>query len=84
MSDHPYGYWFKCKGCGKPIGFFPDGLPPWYPPGSVGHSKPAHLVGQPGTVPCDLYNRLDGQQLADLHAGCPEIEPPSEMKVVLP
>ena len=81
--NHQFGYWFKCKGCGQPVGIFPDGLPPHIPPGAVGHSKPVALVGKPNSTGCALYNRLNPQEYAFLHAGEPEIEPPNSFKPVL-
>ncbi len=61
------GKWFKCKGCGKAIGFFPDGLPGKLAPGSVAHWKPSENLGKVGTVPCSLFNQLDAGELARLH-----------------
>lgn len=78
------GHWFKCKGCGQPIGFFPEGLPPHLPPGTVGHSKPINKIGIPNSVPCELYNRLNAKELADLHIDAEPLEPPAELNLVWP
>lgn len=82
-TSRPFGIWKKCRGCGKPIAFYPDGMPPHIPPGGVGHSKPIGLAGRKGTVPCELYRRSSPEQLTALHLDDPEIEAPTSMKPVL-
>jgi hypothetical protein len=73
------GNWYKCKGCGKRIGFFPEGLPPYQPPGSVGHEKPHSKLGVPGSVLCALYNRLSAEELTELHRDAEPVKPPDDM-----
>jgi hypothetical protein len=83
MPDHRYGYWFLCVGCGQPIGLFPDGCEELgLEPGTVCHSKPERLAGQPGTVPCALYQNTSAEKFAALHAGKEEIEPPTRMSPI--
>jgi hypothetical protein len=80
------GVWKKCIACGKPIGFF---LEPYVarghtvPAGAVAHWKPQDKVGIPGSVPCDLYNALTGEELRALHEGAELIEQPTEFTPIL-
>lgn len=81
--------WFVCKGCGKPAAYFGAGLAPWYPPGSVGHSKPADAIRPSGTaersrVTCTLYHQLGAAEFWELHRDAERIEAPAEFKPVLP
>jgi hypothetical protein len=80
------GVWKRCKGCGQPIVFFPVGFAPHYPPGAVGHSKPADALcspGGPSRVTCELYHRLSCAELVELHADAETIEPPERFDPVL-
>jgi hypothetical protein len=84
MAGGKFGFWFKCKGCGEPIGFFPDGLASaGLEPGSVAHTKPKRFTGIPNSVPCELYNRLDAQALADLHVGAEPLPEPENFEAIL-
>lgn len=74
--------WIKCLGCGKPLGLFPNGLPPHLPKWSVGHSKPIANLGIPSSVPCILYNLHKPKYLILLHKDCEEIGQPSEFKPI--
>jgi hypothetical protein len=75
------GQWFKCKGCGQPIGFLPAGVAG--PRKTCAHVKPDHLIGVPNSVPCALYRRLDADELWELHQDAEPIESPTEFKPVL-
>jgi hypothetical protein len=80
--------WFRCKGCAQPASYFGAGLPPWYPPGSVGHSKPMDQLrprgnAEPSRVKCALYQQLSAEAFWDLHREAERIEPPQEFKPVL-
>lgn len=80
--------WFKCKGCGQPASYFGDGLPPWYPRGSVGHSKPVDAIRptgtlEPSSVQCALYQQTDAAQFWELHRDAERIESPTEFTPVL-
>lgn len=85
--------WFKCKGCGQPAAFFGAGLPPWYPPGSVGHSKPVtairHSQGeqmaseQASRVSCALYRQSSAEEFWALHVDAEPIAPPDGFTPVL-
>ena len=70
------GQWFKCKGCGLPIGFMPA-RPPEYPTRFVGHAKPSHLLNIPNSVPCDLYRRLDADALWEIHQDAEPLPTPT-------
>jgi hypothetical protein len=77
------GNWFFCKGCGGLIGFFPDGLTrdgDTLPPGSIAHAKPAAFLNVPNSVPCDVYQRLGPEELAELHKDAHPAEPPSDFR----
>lgn len=81
--------WFKCKGCGQPAAYFGDGLPPWYPPGSVGHSKPESEIrplgtAEPSRVRCALYQQLDANEFWEVHKDAERILNPPTLKPVLP
>jgi len=82
-SDHSMGYWFLCVGCGAPVGIFPDGCEAMgLPPGTVSHTKPPELAGVPDSVPCELYRSTNAQTFAMLHAGQPEIRPPTSVRPI--
>lgn len=72
--------WVACKGCGKPLGLFPDGYyPDGYktslPPNSVGHVK-----GESGKIDCTLYKSMTAETLIWLHKDEPAIDPPDSFK----
>jgi hypothetical protein len=76
------GIWYKCKGCGKPIGFFPDGFKSPkgnLPRGAVAHAKPDHLMGIPNSVPCNLFRRLGPVELYLLHQDAEKMEDAEDM-----
>jgi hypothetical protein len=70
--------WVRCKGCGKPLGLFIDGIHPYIPAGSVGHVKPE----QHG-MSCDLYRIHTSEELIAMHADAESIEPPEKMTPML-
>ncbi len=81
--------WFRCKGCGQPAAFFGRGLPPWYPAGSVGHSKPPDQIRYRGNaeasrVKCAIYQRLSAEAFWELHHDAERIESPLDFRPVLP
>ena len=78
----PIGIWYKCVGCGAPIGFFPNGYPPHLPPGACAHAKPKELLGRPNSVPCALYRRSEPEELWALHQGAERIESPESFTPV--
>lgn len=79
--------WFKCKGCGEPAAYFGDGLPPHYPPGSVGHSKPAGLVrasyDAPSQVTCLLYHQLNAAEFWYVHQDAERLPDPETFEPIL-
>lgn len=81
------GVWKRCKGCGQPIVFFPEGYAPHFPPGAVGHSKPENAVrtsaSQPSRVTCWLYQTRTCAELEALHADAELLEPPTSFEQVL-
>jgi hypothetical protein len=79
MLIPPSTVWFLCKGCGKPAAYFPDGLPPYYAPGAVGHSKAPQLVrerGAPSQVQCALYQQLSVEAYWEHHRDAERLPPP--------
>ena len=72
--------WVLCKGCNKPLGLFPQGIPPHLPKNAVGHVKPKANFGKPNSVPCTLYSSLTAEELINFHDDSPDIENPSEFK----
>ena len=82
MSNHRYGIWKRCLGCGELVAFFPDGQPEHdLPPGTVAHTKPKHLAGVPNSAPCELYQRTSAENFTLFHAAEPEVDvEPTSMK----
>lgn len=80
----PENVWFRCKGCGQPAMYFGAGLPPYYPPGSIGHSKPAGTArvdtSQPSRVACALYHQCSAEEFWDLHQDAERLEPPTDLR----
>lgn len=79
MTD--MGQWFRCKGCGQPIGFVPAGL--MGPKKMCAHAKLNYLAGVPNSVPCELYRRLSADELWELHQDEPLIETPTEIRPIV-
>jgi hypothetical protein len=80
----PLDGWYKCRGCGGRIAFFPNGYESdgeKIPPGSVAHSKPfADINTRP--VACRLYQSSSTLQLAEIHAGAEPIDAPTDLRPV--
>lgn len=81
------GIWFKCKGCGAPAGYFPKGKPPYWPPGTIAHSKPTDQVrldpDSPSRIQCSVYHQLTASEYWELHKDSEKIESPTNMTPVL-
>jgi hypothetical protein len=75
------GVWYRCKGCGLPIGFI-DARPPDIPKKACAHVKPIQLLGVPNSVPCALYQRLGADELWELHKDAERIESPESLTPV--
>jgi len=78
------GEWYQCLGCGGVIWFLPEGMAPYHPPGSLGHSKPENMINRPG-VTCALYHSINSQEKYDavlqfLRDNGTRLEPPTELK----
>lgn len=78
---------FRCKGCGKPAFYFGAGLPPYYPPGSVGHSKPVSDIRPRGEaersrVKCTLYLQSSAENYWALHRDAERLEMPAMSPVL--
>lgn len=72
--------WFKCVGCGEPAAYFGDGLPPHYPPGAVGHSKP----NAPGArVSCPLFIASSAFEFRVMNEHAERIENPTTFTPIL-
>lgn len=68
--------WFRCKGCGEPAGYYPDGLTSQgrsIPPGAVVHSRP---ITQSAPVQCALFRRSDPRQFWELHKDAERVPVP--------
>lgn len=70
------GRWFKCRGCGLPIGLIKPNEHPDLMTGAVIHAKGGPW---PIRVECTLYHQLDAAQLWTMHEKDAEIEAPSSL-----
>lgn len=78
--------WFKCRGCGEPAGYYPEGHRVdgcAVPPGAVMHSKPRADVNRRPVV-CALYQRLEPGEFWAVHKDDPPIEGPSQIRPAQP
>lgn len=75
---------FKCKGCGQPAFYFPEGYPGGIEPGCVAHSKPSsaklrtHEEEARGIsyVPCALYQQSSPATFWAINKDAERIESP--------
>ena len=77
--------WFKCRGCGVPAGYYPDGLEAngvHVCPGGVTHSKPLADVGKRG-VQCELFRRASCEEFWKMHEHDDPIEGPKLPRVIV-
>ncbi len=76
MSNERKNRWVKCKGCGEPLGLFPEGLPPRLPKNAVGHTKPkGTIAGIPRAVSCRFYTSMTAEELIKAHDDVPDMVP---------
>lgn len=74
--------WFKCRGCGAPAGYYPEGHElngAHICPGGVTHWKPRQDVNK-NPVRCELWHRLTAMEFWQLHEHDERIEGPTDLK----